>query len=49
MSIWVYVPLFLSCLFGVAAPRIARRLPPSVATLLLSVGGVIAARTARRN
>jgi hypothetical protein len=43
MSIAVYLPLLLSAAFGVAAPVLARRMPPGVATWLLSVGGLLAA------
>jgi hypothetical protein len=43
MHVSVYLPLLLSGLFGVAAPALARRLPPSVGTWLLSVGGLLAA------
>ena len=39
----VYLPLFIAGLFGLAAPRLALRLPPAAATWLLSVGGLIAA------
>lgn len=39
----VYLPLLLSGAFGVAAPRLARRMPPPVATWLLSAGGLLAA------
>lgn len=38
-----YLPLLLSAVFGWAAPLLARRLPPQVATWLLSAGGLIAA------
>jgi hypothetical protein len=37
------IPFVLSAVFGVAAPRFARRLPPAVATWLLSVGGLVSA------
>jgi Zn-dependent protease with chaperone function len=43
MHLSVYLPLLFSCLFGVAAPVLARRLPPAVGTWLLSVGGLLAA------
>ncbi len=43
MSLWVYLPLVLSGLFGVLAPLLARRLPPACATWLLSCGGLLAA------
>ena len=38
-----YLPLLLAALFGALAPVIARRLPPSIATWLLSIGGLVAA------
>jgi len=38
-----YLPLLLSALFALAAPALARRLPPHVATWLLSGGGLVAA------
>ena len=38
-----YLPLVLAALFGAAAPVIARRLPPPIATWLLSIGGLVAA------
>jgi Zn-dependent protease with chaperone function len=38
-----YLPLLLSAVFAVAAPVLARRLPPHVATWLLSAGGLVAA------
>jgi Zn-dependent protease with chaperone function len=38
-----YLPLLLAALFGAAAPVIARRLPPAIATWLLSIGGLVAA------
>jgi Zn-dependent protease with chaperone function len=42
---WVepYLPLLLAALFSAAAPVIARRLPPPIATWLLSIGGLVAA------
>jgi Zn-dependent protease with chaperone function len=43
MHLSVYLPLLLSAVFGIAAPVLARRLPPAVATWLLSLGGVVAA------
>lgn len=43
MRIDVYLPLLLAGIFGLVAPSIARRLPPPLATWLLSVGGVICA------
>lgn len=43
MSLWVYLPLLLVALFGVAAPAVARAMPPAVATWLLSGGGLLAA------
>ncbi len=39
----VYLPLLLSAAFALAAPVLARRLPPHVATWLLSGGGLVAA------
>jgi hypothetical protein len=39
----VYVPLVLSALFGAVAPVLARALPPSLGTWLLSLGGLLAA------
>ena len=38
-----YLPLLLSAVFALVAPVLARRLPPHVATWLLSAGGLIAA------
>lgn len=43
MDIAVYLPLLLSAAFGLIAPAVARRLPPAVATWLLSLGGLVAA------
>lgn len=43
MHLSVYLPFLFSALFGVAAPVLARRLPPAVGTWLLTVGGLIAA------
>jgi Zn-dependent protease with chaperone function len=43
MQLTVYLPFLFSALFGVAAPLLARRLPPSTGTWLLSVGGLLAA------
>jgi Zn-dependent protease with chaperone function len=43
MQLSVYLPLLFSGLFGLAAPVLARRLPPAVGTWLLSVGGLLAA------
>lgn len=43
MTMWVLLPLVLSALFGLAAPALARRLPPAPATWLLSVGALVAA------
>jgi Zn-dependent protease with chaperone function len=43
MTTWVLLPLALSAVFGLAAPPLARRLPPAVATWLLSTGAVVAA------
>jgi Zn-dependent protease with chaperone function len=41
--VWLWLPLALSAVFGLTAPGLARRLPPSVATFLLSGGGLLAA------
>jgi Zn-dependent protease with chaperone function len=43
MHVSVYLPPLLSALFGLAAPAVGRRLPPDVATWLLSVGSLLAA------
>lgn len=43
MLSWVYLPLLFAALFGQLAPTLARRMPPRVATWLLSVGGLVAA------
>ncbi len=43
MQFSVYLPLLSSGLFGIVAPVIARRLPPAIATWLLSAGGLVAA------
>lgn len=43
MHFVVYSPLLLAGLFGAFAPGAARRLPPRVATWLLSAGAVLAA------
>lgn len=43
MTAAVYLPLVLSAAFGLAAPALARRLPPNVATWLLSLGALLAA------
>jgi hypothetical protein len=43
MHLSVYLPFLFSGLFGTAAPYLARRLPPAVATFLLSIGGLLAA------
>lgn len=43
MSLSVYLPLLLTAVFGLAAPVLARRLPPGVSTWLLSGGGLLAA------
>ncbi len=42
MTVAVFLPLLASGLFGLLAPVLARRLPPAVATWLLSVGGLCA-------
>jgi Zn-dependent protease with chaperone function len=39
----VYLPLLLSAVFALPAPALARRLPPHVATWLLSAGGLVVA------
>lgn len=41
MRLDVYLPFVLAALFGAAAPAFARRLPPSIATWLLGVGGLV--------
>jgi len=43
MTLSVYLPLLLTAAFGLAAPVLARRLPPGAGTWLLSVGGLLAA------
>jgi len=43
MHLSVYLPLLVSALFGVLAPSLARRLPPGIATWLLSIGALLAA------
>lgn len=43
MRVDVYLPLLFTCLFGLTAPGVARRLPPAIATWLLSLGGLICA------
>src|SRR5690348_15415179 len=43
MTGWLLLPLAMSALFGLLAPRLARRLPPAVATWFLSGGAVLAA------
>ena len=43
MLLSVYLPLLFTAAFGLAAPGLARRLPPPVATWLLSGGGLLAA------
>src|SRR6266568_1435659 len=43
MHLSVYLPFLFSGLFGLCAPGLARRLPPTVGTWLLSVGGLFAA------
>lgn len=44
MTGWVaLVPLLMSAVFGLAAPAIARRLPPALGSWLLSAGAVLAA------
>ncbi|CAN5597302.1 M56 family metallopeptidase [soil metagenome] len=39
----LYLPLLLSAVFGVTAPLLAHRLPPQIATWMLSIGGLFAA------
>lgn len=43
MRVDVYLPLLFTGLFGLTAPGLARRLPPAIASWLLSIGGVICA------
>lgn len=43
MRVDVYLPLLFTAVFGLTAPGLARRLPPPIATWLLSVGGVVCA------
>ena len=38
----LYLPLLLSAVFALVAPPLSRRLPPHVATWLLSIGGLLA-------
>lgn len=40
---WLFAPLLLSGLFGLAGPPLARRMSPHLATWLLSIGGAVAA------
>jgi len=40
---WIFAPLVLSAVFGLAGPALARRLPPHLGTWLLSSGAVVAA------
>lgn len=40
---WIYLPLLLPALFGLIAPRLARELPPPIATWMLSAGALVAA------
>lgn len=40
---WLYLPLVFSAVFGLTAPRLARRLPPHVSTWMLSGGALVAA------
>jgi Zn-dependent protease with chaperone function len=39
----VYLPFVASALFGIMAPRLARALPPALATWLMSVGALLSA------
>jgi hypothetical protein len=41
MYVAVYLPFFFAALFGLAAGPLAARLPPAIATWLLSVGGLL--------
>lgn len=43
MTAWLLLPLALSGLFGLLAPRVALRLPPAVATWILSGGAMLSA------
>lgn len=43
MTLTICLPLACSALYGGLAPRLSRRLPPAIATWLLSVGGLLAA------
>ncbi|MEO7263194.1 MAG: M56 family metallopeptidase [Jatrophihabitantaceae bacterium] len=43
MVLSIYLPLLFTAAFGLAAPGLARRLPPAVTTWLLSAGGLVAA------
>jgi hypothetical protein len=43
MRVDVYLPLLFTALFGLTAPGLSRRLPPRIATWLLSIGGVTCA------
>lgn len=43
MTLAMALPLLASAVFGLFAPVLAQRLPPAVATWLLSVGGICAA------
>lgn len=43
MTVAMFLPLAASAAFGLSAPGLARRLPPAIATWLLSVGGLCAA------
>lgn len=43
MTVAMFLPLLASTAFGLLAPRLARRLPPAIATWLLSAGGLCAA------
>lgn len=43
MELVTWLPFLASASFGLAAPVLARRLPPALAAWLLSVGGLIAA------
>ena len=42
-AVWLVAPLLLSGGFGVMGPRLSRRLPPQIATWLLSGGALVSA------
>jgi Zn-dependent protease with chaperone function len=43
MQVAIAIALLLTCAFGVIAPYVARRITPSAATWMLTVGGLLAA------